>query len=77
MYKTIYPIYLQIPRSQRLTNRAHPTHHTPTMIHLIGQGLLQRTLRHTRVVQIAKTAPHALRTLAAFPRFFRYTPLPR
>lgn len=47
------------------------------MIHLIRQRLLQRTLRHARVVQIAKTAPHARRALAPFPRFFGYAPLPR
>ena len=46
------------------------------MGHLIRQRLLQRTLRHARVVQIAETAPHARRALAPFPRFFGYAPLP-
>ena len=76
IHKPIHPIYLQIPRPQRLTNRAHPTRHAPTMSHLIRQRLLQRTLRHARVVQIAKTAPHARRALTPFPRFLGDAPLP-
>ena len=47
------------------------------MIHLIRQRLLQRTLRHTRIVQVTKTAPHARRALAPFPCFLGYAPLPR
>lgn len=35
------------------------------MIHLIGQGLLQRTLGHARIIQIAEAAAHAWRSLAA------------
>ena len=45
------------------------------MRHLIRQRLLQRTLRHARIVQIAKTTPHTRRPLA--PPFLRHTPLPR
>ena len=36
------------------------------MRHLIRQRFLQRTLRHARVVQVAKTTPHTRRALATF-----------
>ena len=44
------------------------------MVHLIRQRLLQRTLCHARVVQIAKTASHARRPFAA--SFLCHPPLP-
>lgn len=43
------------------------------MRHLIRQRFLQRTLRHTRIIQIAETAPHTCRP---FTPFLCYTPLP-
>ena len=43
------------------------------MRHLIRQGLLQRTLRHARIIQVAETAPHARCPFAPFPR---HPPLP-
>ena len=42
------------------------------MRHLIRQRFLQRTLRHTRIIQIAETAPHTCRP---FTPFLCYTPL--
>ena len=44
------------------------------MRHLIRQRLLQRTLRHARIIQIAKAAAHTRRALA---RFLRELPLTR
>ena len=37
------------------------------MRHLIRQRLLQRTLRHARIIQVAKTAAHTRRPFAPFP----------
>lgn len=55
---------LQISRPQCLADTAHSTGHA-AVIHLIGQGLLQRTLGHARIIQIAEAAAHAWRSLAA------------
>lgn len=65
------PTPSKIPRPQRLTDRTHPARHPPpSLLRLLRQQrLLQRALRHARVVQIAETAAHARRALAAlFPR---------
>ena len=43
------------------------------MRHIICVCLLQRTLRHTRIIQIAKTTAHAGRPFTAL---LCYTPLP-
>ena len=43
------------------------------MRHLIRQRLFQRTLRHARIIQVAKTASHTRRPFAPFPC---YPPLP-
>ena len=60
-------LVLQIPTPQRLTNRTHPTRH-PAMLHIPRQRLLQRTLRHARIVQIAKATPHTRRPVTALAR---------
>lgn len=43
------PLNLQIPGSQSLTDRTHPTRHTP-MRHIIRICFLQRTLRHACII---------------------------
>ena len=47
-----------------LTNRTHPTRHPP--INITRQRFLHRTLRHARIVQIAKTTTHARRPITSF-----------
>lgn len=65
--KLLFSVRLQIPTPQRLTDRTHPARH-PTMLHIPRQRLLQRTLRHARIIQITETAPHTRRPITPLAR---------
>jgi hypothetical protein len=59
---------LSTPSAQNLpqTPQPRPTRNAPqagsaTMLHITQQGLLQRALGHTRIVQVTETAAHARR----------------
>ena len=57
------PLCTKNIRPKSLTNSTHPTRHPP--INITRQRLLHRTLRHARIIQIAKTATHARRPVTS------------
>lgn len=63
---------LALPLPPNTSNTAHrPPQTTPISPQITHESLFQRTLRHARPAQIAETATHARRALAAWVRWRR------